>query len=489
MGENINYDSDFDVLKAEMGKLGNVDYDLIESTCKKLLKEKSKDIRVLCFLSYVVMRNEQWGAFADVFEGFVKLAETNYDGMFPDRPRGKQMAIQWMSEPRYNENLVKKPEEKDYDHINRLLQALTKLKTVLEQKFPEGSPFPSGLHSAAVAWEKQCKPKPKVEVAAGVAGAASSAQDPMETPKQAQTAGKKIARFLIEKEPDKIMGYRLMRCLRWDIIEKAPPAENGKPQLAPPAPELLSGPLSALTAKDFKTALDKAESTFAAGVNHFCLGLQRISALASKNIGGPYAALQQTINFETGMLIKRVPELLTLSFSDGTPLCDDAAKEWIASEVQAQFSASTSGDGSGARAASTAGVDRVEREMKDAQALAAGGSVEKALDLIQNALRSSSSERDNFRRSIMLCNLLMSAKQPDIALSILESLHEKINNYHLDKWDPDLSVEAWSAMVKVIKMAKGNKPPNVQAAMHEKLNVVVSKISQIDPKKAFSLNT
>ena len=219
------------------------------------------------------------------------------------------------------------------------------------------------------------------------------------------------------------------------------------------------------------------------------MGLQRISALACKNLGGPYAALQQALHFETGMLIKRVPELLKLSFSDGTPLCDDAAKEWIASEVQAQFSVSTSSDGSAARTASNAGNDRIEQEMKEAQALAAGGSVEKALDLIQNALRSSSSERDNFRRSIMLCDLLMAAKQPDIALSILESLHEKINNYHLDKWDPDLSVEAWSAMVKVIKMAKGNKPPNVQAAMHEKLNVVVSKISQIDPKKAFSLNT
>ena len=489
MGENINYDSDFDVLKAEMGKLGNVDYDLIESTCKKLLKEKSKDIRVLCFLSYVVMRNEQWSAFADVFEGFVKLAETNYDGMFPDRPRGKQMAIQWMSEVRYNENLAKKPEEKDYDHVNRLLQALTKLKIFLEQKFPEGSPFPSGLHNAALAWEKQCKPKPKIEAAAGAAGAASSAQEPMETPKQAQTTGKKIASFLIEKEPDKIMGYRLMRCLRWDIIEKAPPAENGKTQLAPPAPELITGAQNALSAKDFKSALDKAESAFASGANHFCLGLQRISALACKNLGGPYAALQQALHFETGMLIKRVPELLKLSFSDGTPLCDDAAKEWIASEVQAQFSVSTSSDGSAARTASNAGNDRIEQEMKEAQALAAGGSVEKALDLIQNALRGSSSERDNFRRSIMLCDLLMAAKQPDIALSILESLHEKINNYHLDKWDPDLSVEAWSAMVKVIKMAKGNKPPNVQAAMHEKLNVVVSKISQIDPKKAFSLNT
>jgi type VI secretion system protein VasJ len=408
--------------------------------------------------------------------------------MFPDRPRGKQMAIQWMSETRYNENCAKKPEEKDYDHINRLLQALTKLKAVLERKFPEGSPFPSGLMSAAVAWEKQCKPKPKPD-ATGAAGASASSQEPMETPKQAQTTGKKIARFLVEKEPDKIMGYRLMRCLRWDIIEKAPPAENGKTQLAPPAPELLSGLQNALTAKDFKSALDKAEIAFAAGTNHFCLGLQRVSALACKNLGGPYAVLQRAIHFETGMLIKRVPELLQMSFSDGTPMCDAAAKEWIASEVQPQFSASSAEAGPGAKAAPNAGVDRVEQEMKEAQALAAGGSVEKALDLIQNALRGSSSERDNFRRSIMLCNLLVSAKQPDIALSILESLHEKINNYHLDKWDPDLSVEAWSAMVKVIKMAKGNKPPNVQAAMHEKLNVVVSKISQIDPKKAFSLNT
>jgi len=69
------------------------------------------------------------------------------------------------------------------------------------------------------------------------------------------------------------------------------------------------------------------------------------------------------------------------------------------------------------------------------------------LDLLQNAIRNSSNERDNFRRSILVCTLLMSAKQPDIALSILESLAEKIQLYHLDKWDPDLAVEAWSIMV------------------------------------------
>ena len=87
-----------------------------------------------------------------------------------------------------------------------------------------------------------------------------------------------------------------------------------------------------------------------------------------------------------------------------------------------------------------------------------------------------------------MCGLLMSAKQPDIALSILESLTEKIQLYHLDKWDPDLAVEAWGNMVKVLKVARANKPAPVQASMQEKQNSILSRISQIDPKKAFSLN-
>jgi type VI secretion system protein VasJ len=486
MGESINYDADFETLKVEMGKLGNIDYALIENLCKKLLKEKSKDIRLLCFLSFVVARNSQWESLADIFEGFSKLAEQGYDGMFPDRPRAKQQAIQWLSETRYNENLAdKKPAEKDYVHIARLVQSLTTLKGTLEKKFPEGSPFPTGLFSAAINWEKLCKPKPKTEAPAATA---TGVPEPLETPKQAQAAAKKTAFFLIEKEPQKIMGYRLMRSLRWDILEKAPPAENGKTQLAPPSADLLASLQNALKANDFKTAFDKAEVAFTAAANHVWLSLQRIAATACKGLGQPYAAVHTALLCETGLLIKRVPELLTLTFSDGTPLCDDATKDWIATEVRPLFSAAGADQTAKDQTGATEG-DRIEEEKGEANALAASGNIEKALDLLQSAIRCSGSERDNFRRSIILCSLLVSAKQPDIALSILESLHEKINNYHIDKWDPDLAVEAWSTMVKVLKMAKAGKQPNVQAAMHEKLNSIVSKISQIDPKKAFSLTT
>jgi type VI secretion system protein VasJ len=487
MGANINYEADFDACKSEIGKIGDVDYALVEKNCRKMLDEKSKDMRLLCFLSFVYLRDAKWESFADIFDGFVKLAGQNFDAMFPDRERAKHNAVKWLSEVRYNETVAaQKPAEADYPHISRLCEALAALKAILAEKFPEGSPFPIGLFTAVQNWEKACKPKPKPDGAAG-AGAGQTVGDPMDTPKQAQTIARKAAGFLIEKEPQRPMGFRLMRSLRWDIFEKAPPSEGGKTQLAPPAADLVASLNTSLNNKEFKPALDKAETAFAAAANHLWLGLQRIAALACQGLGEPYKPIEQAILFETGLFVRRFPDIMTLSFSDGTPFCDEATKEWIATQVMPVFSAG----GATATKKESAGSsgDRVEDEKKQVASLTSTGKTEAALDLLQNAIRNSSNERDNFRRSILVCNLLVTAKQPDIALSILDSLDAKIQLYHLDKWDPDLAVEAWGIMVKVLKVARTGKAPPLQASMTEKQNSILSKISQIDPKKAFSLNT
>jgi type VI secretion system protein VasJ len=488
MGTNINYDADFDICKNEIGKIGNIDYGLVETSGRKLLAEKSKDMRLLCFLSLVYLRDGKWEPLADVFDGFVKLSSQNYEAMFPDRERAKQNAIKWLSEPRYNETAAtQKPEEADYPNIVRLLESLTVLKGILQKKFPEGSPFPSGFYSSVQSWEKSCKPKPKAEASAASAGTAQGPAEAMETPKQAQLAARKVAYFLIEKESQRPMGFRLMRSIRWDIFEKSPPGENGKTQLAPPPADLITSLNTMIANKEFKPALDKAEVAFTAAANHLWLGLQRIAVLACQGLGEQYKAVEQAILYETALFVKRLPDIVGLSFSDGTPFCDDATKEWIATQVTPVFS---SGGGAAARKeASPDSVDKVEEEKKQVATLSSTGKTEAALDLLQSAIRNSSNERDNFRRSVVMCNMLLTAKQPDIALSILESLDAKVQLYHLDKWDPDLAVEAWGIMVKVLKVARANKPAPIQASMAEKQNTILSKISQIDPKKAFSLNT
>jgi type VI secretion system protein VasJ len=487
-GTNINYDPQFDTLKGEIGKMGDIDYDIVENTALSLLKEKSKDVRILSFLSFAHLRNERWEEYADIFEGLSKLAADNYDALFPDRPRAKQNAIKWLSEPRYADMIAAKaPPEADHAHIVRLRESLEKLKPVLEQKFPDGSPFPSGLYSAARKWEAATKPKPKPEPGAAGAGG-QGISEPMDTPKQAQGIGRKVALFLIEKEPQKPMGYRLLRSVRWDLLEKPPPADGGKTQLAGPAAEQRAFFQNQLAKNDWPATLAASEKAFGSAANHFWLDLQRISATACSKLGAAYEPVREAILTETALLLKRMPDLAGMAYADGSLFCDPATKDWIGAEVSAVLASGEGLSGIGA-AGGDDDENSFENQQKEINAMVSSGKIEKALDKLHKQIRESSSERDNFRRSILLGNLLLSNKRSDIALAILESLDDKITSFNLDRWDPELAVEAWTLLIGAYKIAKANKPQNVQMAMLEKQNTILQKLSRTDPKSAFKIKT
>ena len=427
-GANVNYDPDFDALKSEMGKVGNVDYELVETAAKKILAEKSKDIRALSFLGLALLRKEDWESFADVFEALSRLSIESYDSLFPERPRARQNALRWLSEPKFVDTLAeKKPTEADYEHVSRLVESLTKLRPVLDEKFPEGAPFPSALFKEAQKWEKACKPKPKEEPAsaqgAGQVGQAP-AQGAMTTPKDGQTAARKAALFLIEKEPQKPMGYRLLRASRWDLLEQAPPAQDGKTQLVAPNEQQQAYFQKLVGDKDWQTALQKTEQAFTAGANHLWLDLQRVAAAAAKGLGEGWTGVHEAIVMETAMLIRRVPDIAGLSFTNGTPFCDEATKDWLEQEVKAVLSSGEQGGGK--KEPAGADSDGVARERKQVNELLAAGKVEQALEILQTAMNGSNNERENFIRSILISNLLLKGKQPDIAVSFLESLNVKI---------------------------------------------------------------
>ncbi len=502
-GENINYDPDFEKVKNEIGKLSNTDWETIETYSKTILKEKSKDIRVLAFLSLVYLRDENWDAFTDIFDALAHLAEENYDNLFPDRPRARQLAMKWFSEQRFNDAIAeKKPSESDYDQIVRLIEALDKLKKVLEEKFPEGSPFPSRLLSEAQKWERSNKPKPaqaaptsqphteaKIDqpgasASASTAGgtdAAVGAGDPMDTPKQALVTAKKVAQFLIEQEPHKPLGYRMLRASRWDILEKAPPAEAGKTQLADPSAEQKSAIQNIISKSDWKAVLSATEKMFQTAANHFWLDLQRISANAAKNLGDTFKSVHEAICIETALLLSRIPELVDLAFSDGTAFCDPATKDWINDEALPKLA---SGEGSSKTAAS----EKIEKERAQMNDLIAAGKIEQALDMLQKSISNSGIPRDNFQRTLFISKLLFTGKRPDIAISVLESLNETIERYHLDEWDPSLAVEAWTLLAQACKAAQAGKPQPTQQLLNEKQALAIGRISRIDPKSAFKIS-
>jgi len=489
MGQNINYDPEFDLIKAEIGKIGEIDYEVLETAALSILKSKSKDIRVMAFLSFGYLRNERWEELADIFEGFAQLAAQSFDSLFPERERAKEQGIKWLNEQKYTDMIaVKTPANADHAHIVRLRESLAKIKPLLEQKFPQSSAFPAALFSAAQKWEAATKPKAEqASGAGGTSGAGVQGSEPMETPAQAQATGRKIALFLIEKEPQKPMGYRLLRSLRWDILEKVPPSEAGKTQIAGPSNEQRAFFQSIISKNEWQNALLACQKAFASGGNHLWIDLQRISALSCKNLGNAYDSVREAIIAETGLFIKRIPEIQDLNFSDNTPFCDMVTKDWISQEVQPYFSIRSGGHQQNTSPGAMDGGS-LDEEAKQVNSMVAGGKVEQALDFLHKQIRESSSERDNFRRSILLGRLLVSNKRPDIAIAILESLDEKVAAYNLDRWDPALAVEAWILLHEAYKAGKASKPQNQQILISEKQNTILQKISRTDPKSAFRIS-
>jgi len=158
-GSDVNHDVDYEALKVEMGKLGDIDVNTVESLSVKILSGKSKDVRALSFLAYAMLRMGDHERLADVFCALADYCQDSYDKIFPQRDGAKLSALRWLSEARFTSACPKvEASEQDAGHVARLLAALLKLKAALEKRFASvGAPFPLLLYKRAMEWESAIK--------------------------------------------------------------------------------------------------------------------------------------------------------------------------------------------------------------------------------------------------------------------------------------------------------------------------------------------
>ncbi|KMQ52596.1 type VI secretion system protein ImpA [Chitinispirillum alkaliphilum] len=490
------------MVKAEIGKLANIDFDTLEQKSFSLLTEKSKDIRLFSFLGFCYLKKGEWQCFCDVFDSLGQLMGKDYGSLFPIRPRAKQLSLKWLSENRFVDTIENaKPDTEAHEHVKRLSAALLKMKDVLNAEFPNGAPFPAKLYSAAQKWEKQTEPKkeepPKpqtsqaqtggsasgaaasgTQASSSAASASAASTGPLDSPKDALESIRKSALFLIGKQPESPRGYRFLRAVRWGSVENAPVSDGTTTRLEPPPPERRNSISALLEKGDYKSALDTAEKVFSSGPTHYWLDLQRISATAASQLGPAYASVRDAIVLETALFLKRLPEVKNLCYSDGTPFCDPATVDWIEDEVASLFSSES---------ASNAGKvnDSVEEDRKEVNGLVSQKKVDSALDLLLGKISDSNSERDNFRRRVIVASVMYNAKRTDLALYILETLAETIDKFNLCAWEPELCSETLSLLARVYASAAQGKQGPSQLCLLEKRENVMKKLSFVNPKAAY----
>lgn len=486
-GVSARYDPDFESLAAQIQKLEGVarepvDWPKVVSLSRGILEHKSKDVLVCSYATLGLLQVEGLSGLTKGLACMEAMVSGFWPELFPElkRVKARTNALNWLA-LKAGEAISPKNVKAD-DALSAECEAQIKsLAAVVQEKVPADPPdwtdLLRPLQELATQTQVAKEAQSQREAAKSVVVAAPAAQP--ETTEDATrfistTIGSLTRALAISRaaDPAAAMPYLLSRALAWSEIDTLPPATEGK-TLIPPPPDHVKNRFQDLAAdSNWKELLDDAEDR----LTEFpmWLDLQRMSDQALGGLGKKYFAARNAVRGETIALLTRLPELPGLQFSDGTPFADGATQRWISTElVPSKTEAAAPSPATGADAEALTALRENSRK------LLADGKQADAIRMVQDAVKTASSERNKFLLQLELAVLCFEAGQLKPALACLEFLDEQIRKFSLEKWEPNLCVEVfrlyWEALNKLAQTSRQLLPEVVRQA-----DVVYSRLCNLD---------
>jgi type VI secretion system protein VasJ len=501
-GDDVRYDPQYEELQAEVDKFsspsasGAVDWDKVVKLSSDILSRKSKDLLVASYLAIALIQTKKFEGVEIGSRIYRDLVEGHWDALFPTkaRMRGRVAAIEWWAEKAEGvlEQLPKGPfAEERINALNENLQKVDQLLAEYLEEAPSIRPlldFAGSLEAIAPPPEPKA-PEPEPASAAprppegslGTLGAEPSPprveEGPVEitSPETAQTVLKKaleniarVADYYRKGNLSNPTAYRLARVAAWSAVESLPPSKGGKTYLSRPRTiEIVRG----LFGKGQDEALVRA-AELNLGQHLFWLDLNFWASEALVRMGEGHEAAAEAVRRETALLLRRLPGLEDLKFSDGTPFAGDDTREWIKGLL--------AGAGGAAEGSAGAPADPADKGVRQARELIAGGRTSEAVRRMQQGLRGGGSRKEAFHWRVALCRLLVETPEARHALPHIEEILKEIDLFRLEEYDPELAL-------KGLKVAWDGFRANAGLVPKEKVAEIRGRIARVDVSAAMSL--
>jgi len=508
-GDKVTYDDDFQQLKTQINEIGaasgSADYDKIVELGRRILTEKSKDLRAAGYLVIGEARLNGASGMAEAVQGVRILVDTFWDELYPAkrRMRGRGNALQFISD-RLGDWLAMTSFAPD-DRA-ALVAARDNLKAIQDfglEEMGEDAPKLSGLlKTFDKAIKKLPDPEPESdEGPAATAGAEEADATDEKPPAQkratrpappseiasasdAESAVTRAVAYFRADDPTNPIPYRLLRTIRWGPLRKAPPNEGGTTSLDAPRAQRRDYLSGLLDQEDYETLIEEAESSFQAGRFHFWLDLQQLVASALEALGKPYEDARTAVMLDTALLVQRLPTLPTLAFSDGTPFASPLTTEWLEMQVQPLLASDSDS------ATNQAPVDRsipAAAHYEEARQQLTSGDLAGALDRMHDGAGQDTSQKERFHRRLYVATLCLKGGKPAVALPLLEQLDERITQHALDAWNPPLALEVWTALHQCCNQLAQQAAAGEKERLTERGERAFADICRVDARQALPM--
>ena len=493
-GGAARFDPAYDAIASEIAKLdapagGAVNWAKVAADAGQLLQTRTKDLVLASYLARALHATAGLDGLATGTAILVGLLERYWETMQPDvkRVRARANSLQWFLD-KSTPPLQAAPAIPPAGEVEALAVAARRLAEVARQKLAEATPaFGPFLEvverlaasaipvapepePAAVASAPPAPAAPPVErVAAPAPAPAGPGADPAETLARLGDALVEVARAQRAASAADPSSFRILRVGLWLHLAGSPPASAGRTSIPPP-PEPLRGRLALLeTNEQWAVLLDEAES--ALPQHRFALDLQRASWLALRGLGGGHDRARVAVALETRALLGRMPELPSLSFSDGSPLASPETRTWIEQHLVPRDRRAgeppRSDDGA------------LPAALVEGSKLVTGGQVTEGLARMQEALTRSAMGRERFLLRLELARLCAAVGLGALAKASYEELEREVRAHGLDSWEPQLAVATLKGLIAASR-GLGKDP----RAASPQLNEHYQRLCSLDPAAA-----
>lgn len=465
-GKEVRAEPAFERLQAELDKLSSpslaaqVDWAKVESAAAELLQHSGKDVLVACYLCYALtLRHGLKG----LETGLVILADMHssyWESMHPKlaRMRARRNAVEWLLEKclgLFEQDGPLMSQTYSPALVVSIQEQISTLDTVLDAHMPDAPSFFKLRNLvAALSVEEEAQPEPAVELAQEVAvevpatTAAAHAQPPvplsaarhasatlnLANPEQAATA---IAGHLSALATQwrglshsDFRAYQFNRVAAWCDIDAVPPHDMHQTAIPAPLEQMVQ-------------ALERLQSLMLdAEIIEFCenqlvdkpfwLDLQFACFQALQRLGDSHAQAAAVVEAETRLLIQRMPEILGLHFSDGSPFAGPETQAWLAASQ-------SSAPGTGVASADAP----LARVLAASAAQAAEDNMLGAAQILQDGIRQSQrvTGRERLQAKVQFARLLLEKNTGFQASALAADLQAMVERHVLAEWDPEFAVE------------------------------------------------
>jgi len=525
-GESVRYESEFEQLEAELAKqesltAESVDWRIVTQLSSEILKNKSKDLLVASYLTRGLLENEGYLGLATGLQIMRDMVDGYWDGLFPPakRMRARSSAVDWLAEKAGVHVSAHAPKAKENKAVIQAANLIKELNGLLAAKMGDMAPEVDGLSSPLKKMKRAAEHElskenvvaDKQEVSeSSTPEVTTPAQVPVETPaaqsrpkakqkatpsatvaevesdndtrkamRQIQDMCRKTTSFWLKQKASDSRVYRLNRMAAWLMIDQLPPATDGTTQINPPPADRIKQLGEQLEQSQFSTLLPELEQTVSRAPYWF--DGQRMVATALQGLGDEYKNARDTVLRELRNFLARVPQIVDLKFSDGTPFVDDQTRLWLDTEVVLEQVG-----GGVATGKSSSDVDKKPwtDALIKARKNASSGKINEVVQVFHDGISGSGSMRDRFHWKLSLAELLIQTGNTIVGTHLAESLAEQIEYFRLDEWEPDLSARIYQVFYEGCKKLQGKNQKD--EVLSEKLDSAYAHLCRFDPVTALT---